>query len=116
MNAARPAASQMSKYPAVITVSAELARADGVADRKRAAGTVPGLVIASSAMTRAETSPPTVDSTRAKPVVKLSTVRLEQPEVATHLATEIANATAAAYRPRRIKAINAPKSALMASP
>jgi hypothetical protein len=103
----------MSKYPAVITVSAELALADGVAGRRRAAGALPGSVIASSAITRAETSPPTVLKTSAKPVVKLSALSLEQPGVARHLATEMANTTAAAYRPRRITAINVPKSALI---
>jgi hypothetical protein len=50
--------------------------------------------------------------TIVKPVVKLSAVRLEQPVVARHLATEMANTTAAAYRPKRITAINVPKSAL----
>jgi hypothetical protein len=64
-------------------------------------------------MTRAETSPPTVLNTSVKPVVKLSAVRLEQPVAARHFATEMANTTAAAYRPRRITAINVPKSALM---
>jgi hypothetical protein len=106
----------MSKYPVVITVSAELALADGETGRRRAAGTLPGAVIASSAMTRAETSPPTVERTSAKPVVKLSAVRLEQPGVARHLATEIAKTTAAAYKPRRINAIIAPKKALIAPP
>jgi hypothetical protein len=78
----------------VIAFKALLAFGDAPELRARATGASPGLVIASSAMTNADTRPPTVVIVLANPDVKLPAVSVKQPAVLMQFTTRTANRTA----------------------